>query len=98
MSKSVSTTLEQKDYDALKKRAKEDDRNISGQMRHMLKRALFLAENEQKAHAINAKLYGVDYHHPGQDDPSQPVGPAPTLNAQDHFDITDDSAKEPLPG
>ena len=53
-SKSVSTTLDQKDYDALK----EQDRNISGQARHMLRRALFLAENEAHAAAINAQLYG----------------------------------------
>lgn len=40
MSKSVSTTLEQKDYDALKALADEQDRNISGQVRHMLRKAL----------------------------------------------------------
>ena len=39
-SKSVSTTLEQEDYDALKALAKEEDRDISGQVRHMLRAQL----------------------------------------------------------
>ncbi len=37
MSKSVSTTLDDKDHEALKALAKGEDRDISGQMRHMLR-------------------------------------------------------------
>jgi hypothetical protein len=40
MSKSVSTTLDDKDHQALKALAKSEDRDISGQVRHMLKGAL----------------------------------------------------------
>lgn len=40
MSKPVSTTLEDEDYEALKALAAEEDRNISGQVRHMLRAVL----------------------------------------------------------
>jgi hypothetical protein len=36
----VSILLEQKDYDALKALAAAEDRNVSGQARHMLRDAL----------------------------------------------------------
>ena len=46
-SKSVSTTLDQEDYDALKALADEQDRNISGQVRHMLRNTLALHQAER---------------------------------------------------
>lgn len=42
--KTVSIALEDEDYDALKQLAKDEDRDVSGQARHMLRRLL-------KAHA-----------------------------------------------
>jgi hypothetical protein len=46
-SKSVSTTLDEKDYAALKALAKSEDRNISGQARHMLRNSLALRQTER---------------------------------------------------
>lgn len=55
MSKSVSTTLDEKDYDALKALAKSDDRNISGQVRHMLRAALALVQTEEELSAMKIR-------------------------------------------
>ncbi len=86
----VSITLEDEDYDALKALAGEQDRYISGQARHMLRGELKRLSGAQEPLNGIRKFTGVVVPDEmlGQDDSTQPEGPHANASAK----------QEPLPG
>jgi hypothetical protein len=70
MSKAVSITLNDEDYEALKKLAEEEDRYISGQARHMLRESLHpelppaVHQNPTSATSDTPQMIGNNSPHP----------------------------------